>query len=151
MRNTEVVEFGSPEWIAAAGKYLDENISALDRDAPGVSFSMCEVWLSVPAHLADAAGRAGWWFEIDGAAVKYGSGVRDDVAVHIEVDYQETLAFAHMIFDLQDPKVVALLSAQAARRHEMMGDAGAAVFESLPDAVRTFLLGLHNYLVPRTA
>ena len=146
----DTVELASPAWIALADAYLTSAIPALGADAEGVRFSMCEAFTSAPAHLADDAGRAAWWFEIDGPAVKVGRGTRDDVDVRIDVDYEEVLPTARLVYDLSDPSIVAMLAERAAARREAVGDAAADAFEALPTAVRSSLTGLHNYLAPLT-
>lgn len=145
------VELGSPAWIELAEAYLSTAIPALGADAEGVRFSMCEAFTSAPAHLADDAGRVAWWFEISGPAVKVGRGARDDVDVRVDVDYDEVLPTARLVYDLSDPAIAASLAERAAARREALGDAAADAFEALPPAVRASLTGLHNYLAPLTA
>jgi hypothetical protein len=145
------LEFGSSAWITLAEEYLAERIPALGDALRGVSFSMSEAFTSAPTHLADATGRAGWWFELDGATVRSGHGVRDDVDMRVDVDYQDTLVLARLVFDLDDPEIRAMLAERGVGRRESLGDAAADAFEALPPELRSCLIDLHNFLAPRTA
>jgi hypothetical protein len=144
----EKVELASSAWLELAEAYLREQIPALGAAVEGVRFSMCESFTSAPAHIADEQGRAAWWFEIDGPSVKVGRGARDDVDVRGDVDYEQTLPNARLVYDLTDPTVVAMLEARAEERR---ASGATSAFDALPAEVRSCLTGLHNFLAPWTA
>jgi hypothetical protein len=153
MTTADKVELGSAAWLALAEDYLSEAIPALGSAVEGVSFSMCESFNDAPPSIADDDGRAAWWFEIQGPAVKVGRGRRSDVDVLVDVRYDDVLPGARLVYDMDNPEIAAALEERAAARRDAAanGDAGAQAFQSLPDEVRACLTGLHNFLAPRTA
>jgi hypothetical protein len=129
------VELGSPEWLRLAEQYLVDAIPALGDAVAEVRFSMCEAFTSAPARFADDAGRAAWWFAIEGPAVTLGAGYRDDVDIVADVDYEQALVGARTVYDTVAEPI----------------DQPANAFEALPVEVRACLTGLHNFLAPQTA
>ena len=139
------VELASPQWLKLAEGYLQEAIPALGDAVAGVRFSMCEVFTDAPAHLADADGKAAWWFAIEGSSVTVGRGARDDVDIRGEVDYAATLPNARLVYD------EAVLAERAAARKAAAPEGPPNAFDALPAAVRSCLTDLHNFLAPQTA
>ena len=121
-------ELASDEWIGLAGAWLSEQLAARAEAVDGVRFSLCEVFTDPPAHLDDGTGKAAWWLAISGASVEVGRGDRTDLEHRAEVDYTTSLPHARRVYDLDMPMPPAI-----------------------PAVLHEVLLGLHNYLAPRTA
>ena len=150
LTDTEKVELGSAGWVDVAAAFLREAVAVLGDAVRDVRFSMCEVFTAAPASIADDDGRAAWWFRIDGASVDVGLGARDDVEVRVEVDHEDTLPWARLVYDMTDPEVVAALQQRAEERKAALGT-DENPLDRLPPELRRTLTALHNHLAPRTA
>ncbi|HEX9888220.1 MAG TPA: hypothetical protein VGA69_01980 [Nitriliruptorales bacterium] len=145
---TTKVDLGSPEWIALAGEYLIEQVGTLAPDLDA-DFSLCEVFTSPPAHLDDGSGEVAWWLAIQGCNASFGAGRRDDIDRVAEVDYEQTLPYARLVYDLDDPEIAQMLRDRAEANRAAAAAEGREPLE-LPEELGTLLRGLHNYLAPRT-
>lgn len=87
--------FAGPEWIAAAGMVLRELVA--EHGAPGVRFSLCEVFTDAPADVA-SSGTAAWHFAVDGHDVRSGPGELAGADVRICEDYARVLPVARLVY-----------------------------------------------------
>ena len=144
MTVSDKVELASDGWVELAKGYLEQVAVGLE---PDVAFSMTEVFTSPPVNLDDGQGRAAWWFAINGSQVDVGRGDRDDVDIRIEVEYDDALPRARMVYDASNAHVAR--AAAEARAAEIRA-AGKDV-PTIPPALMIPLRDLHNYLAVRTA
>jgi hypothetical protein len=77
-------EFGSRPWLAALHAIICERARAVTQ--PGFTFSICEVYLEVPDHLA-ADHRLAWSAFVRGQTVDFVLEERDDVDFKAIADY----------------------------------------------------------------
>ncbi len=95
----EKVVFASPAWIQLAQTTLTDLVSAYGN--PDDEFSVCEVFLNVPADV-NAESTVAWHFFIKGTDLKSGVGEADEVEVRIAVEYEDALAAARRVYAPDD-------------------------------------------------
>ncbi len=133
----EKYEFGSAGWFDA----LRRAIERLARDAgEEVRWSVCEVFVDVPAHLAQTPDRkAAWHCRTRGREVAFGLGEIDDADLKIFADYATALPLARTMLDA-GPEIQAkvnetLAIAMTTGKMRILGslDARPPAFASLHD------------------
>lgn len=108
--------FASSEWFAALHGVLVQKAAIQAATNPKNTFSMCEVYLNVPAALSNAPHRLAWSCVIEGSKVDFQTVERSDTSVKVEVDFAVCEAVAR--FDTRgDPvRAVELAAMTAAAR-----------------------------------
>jgi hypothetical protein len=81
----EKVELASPEWMRLFGELLRRHVATAGEDFG--RFSICEVYLDPPPHLAPGAGQIAWHCYIRGRDVEFGVGEIADADLTISGDY----------------------------------------------------------------
>jgi len=89
---TQKVEFASPEWMVALREMIEFCVKEI---GPDVSFSLCEVFTSVPAHLDRSGnGAIAWHCIIRNGVVDFDYGEIDNADIKTIADYAYILPFA---------------------------------------------------------
>lgn len=94
-------EFLSRPWFAALHATICEKACLAAAEYPNFSFSICEVFVGVPAELANSpGGKTAWHAIVHGTNVEFGLSERDDVAFKAVADYERVLPLAR--YDTMD-------------------------------------------------
>jgi hypothetical protein len=133
-------EFGSAGWFAALNAAIERLARGAGAEIEGTHWSVCEVFVDVPEHLAQTADRkAGWHCTIRGREVAFGLGEVDKADLKITADYATALPLARTVL-AEGPEVQArvnetLMQAMMAGKVKIEGslDARPAAFASLHD------------------
>lgn len=132
-------EFGSTGWFDALHQAIERLATAAGPEMSAVTWSVCEVFTDVPAHLAQARdGKAAWHCRIRGREIAFGLGEIDDADLKIIADYATALPLSRTL--LADPEAQASVNealgqAMMSGKMQIHGslDARPAVFASLHD------------------
>jgi hypothetical protein len=140
-------EFGSSGWFDALKRAIERTIGAAGPEVESLRWTMCEVFVDVPPHLAQTRdGKAAWHCRIRGREVVFGLGEIDDADLKITVDYATALPLARLHLGA-DPDV-------QARVNQILGEAvmsGKMKIEGDFTARPPLLAGLHDAMVAVTA
>lgn len=83
--------FGSPGWMAFMHGLIVERVERLKLDAPGVSWSICEVFTDPPKDLSRYGAPIAWSVVVKNGEVQFGDQDIDDVEFKVIVDYAAVL------------------------------------------------------------
>ena len=123
-------EFGSRGWFEALRAAIERTAREAGPEIEGLRWTICEVFLDVPTHLAQTSdGKAAWHARVRGREVEFGLGEIDDADLKIVTDYATALPLA--------------------RTRLADGDAQARVTETLAQAVMAGRMQIHGSLDAR--
>ena len=109
--------FASEAWLSGVEQAIDacvtEARSAGQLD--GVSFSLCEVYESVPPEV-NSAGRVVWSLVLDGGDAKFARTELDEADLKVVADYEVLEPVVRVLFDQGPPPEVAEALAAAAKQ-----------------------------------
>ena len=134
-------EFGSPGWFDALRRAIERIAREGGPDVDQVRWSVCEVFVDVPPHLAQTpVGKAAWHCRIRGREVAFGLGEIEDADLKVVADYATALPLSRTL--LADPEAQArvnqtLMEAVMAGKMQIKGslDARPPAFAGLHDAM----------------
>jgi hypothetical protein len=118
------VELADDGWLAAAGRVAADLVAEHGYKIPGERLSICEVFMSPPAHLRMGGDKVYWTLVIGDHEASATREERRDADILIETDYQRALVGARSVY----PEEIAEPAADA------------------PPAFRLMLRRLHNRL-----
>src|SRR5205809_860686 len=90
----ERIEFGSPDWVAAAREYLTGAVADAGARTDGLTFSICESFDGAPTHLKLPDDTAAWNAHFEKGHVTVHSGVDDTTLFRIRGSYHAVLPIA---------------------------------------------------------
>jgi hypothetical protein len=144
--NMGKVEFGSSEWLEIADRYLNETVPSQGRELEGVKWTLCEIVDDAPQHLtAEGVSYIAWWYEFDGASVRFGPGILDEADATIRGDYQTILPMARTVYS-DNPELLA----QRRKERQEAAERGEVPALNIPERLAPVLVGLHDYLARHT-
>ncbi|MBX3484128.1 hypothetical protein [Phenylobacterium sp.] len=79
--------FASPGWMAFMHGLIVERVQRLKVEAPGVGWSMCEVFTDPPRDLSPDGSPLCWHVVVKDGEVRFGAYEIDDVEFKVIVDY----------------------------------------------------------------
>jgi hypothetical protein len=138
----DMVEFASPEWIAALKELL---VVYTKKAGPGVELSICEIFTGVPKHLdKHGNGVIAWHCRIKDGLVHFEETEIPEADVRTEVDYQFILPIAKKVYA---PESMAEVEAYTAK-----GTAEGKMKSTSKDRskIPPVFIGMHNDLAVRT-
>ncbi len=111
-------EFASPGWMAFMHGMIAERLRRLESEAPGLSWSICEVFTDPPRRLSPDGSPLAWTCIVErGVLVAFETEERDDVEFKVFVDYETVVPLGR--FDTRgEPERAAQLAALAAVARE---------------------------------
>jgi hypothetical protein len=135
------VELASDGWLAAAGRIAADLVAESGHEIPGERLSICEVFMSPPAHLRTGGDKVYWTLVMGEREASATREERRDADIVIETDYERALVGARSVY----PEVIA----------EPPPDAppptpAAQALARLSPAFRLMLRRLHNRLAVMT-
>lgn len=95
----EKVNLASPAWLRLAETILTELVTTYGK--PEDKFSVCEVFLNVPADV-NPESTVAWHFYISGSSVEVGCGETEDVEMRLAAEYEEALSVARLVYSPED-------------------------------------------------
>jgi len=110
-------QFASDEWLIALERTIDACIAeARSADQlEGVTFSLCEVYESVPPEV-NSTGRVVWSLVLDGGEAKFSRTELDEADLKVVADYEVLEPVVRVVFDQGPPPEVAEALAAAAKQ-----------------------------------
>lgn len=122
-------EFASPGWVAFLHGRISERFAAMGAERDSVDWSICEIFSDPPKHLSPDGEPLAWHCSMRNGALRFGTGVADDVAVTVRADYEALVPVGR--YDTRGEE------ARAAELHamvaELMGRGAMSVEGSLTD------------------
>jgi len=141
------VEFLSDDWLAEAGRFLEQETRARKERLGGRPFSISERFADAPPHLKLPGDVAGWTMRYDGERAEVSRDFDAGADVVVEGDYQAALMSAQFVGVLA-PGGVAEMRRE---RDHLFGKDAVRVKGALADDQAGQLLGaLHDHMARRT-